>query len=181
MLSTVTLLKGDHELKTTTIRFNHPLTYGDLVILAGSYFHQAIGFSCYLNQQRVELKQGSTHLLSSGSRINVVEFHPDIQSRGRGTADNGTLRNPAFLLEVGGPNQERKNIWYVVRQGAPQLLLAVGFNPQRLTPLYTRYSQLIINRDPGAPLAAAGGTVMALGILISLRSFYAKRSRFNLH
>ncbi len=177
MLSNVTLLKGDHELKTTTIRFNHPLTHGDLIILARSYQQQAIGFRCSLNRQHVELKQGSTHLLPSGSRLNVVKFYPDIQRRGRNTAGNRTLRNPAFLVELSGPTQEKKSIWYVVRQGAPQLLLTAGFTPQRLTPLYKNYSQLAINRDPGAPLAAAGSIAMALGVLLCLRSFYAKRSR----
>ena len=177
MLSNVTLLKGDQELKTTTIRFNHPLTHGDLIILAGSYSQQAIGFRCSLNQQQVELKKGSTHMLPSGSRLNVLEFHPDIQQIGRNTAANRPLRNPAFLLELSDSTKEKKNIWYIMKQGAPQRLLAAGFTPQRLTPLYKNYSQLTINRDPGAPLAAAGGIAMVLGVLITLRSFYAKRSR----
>jgi len=176
MLSNVTLLMGDQELKTTNVRFNHPLTYGDLIILAGSYRQQAIGFRCFINDQRVELKKGSTHILPSGSRLKVVEFHPDIQQRGRNLAANTTLRNPAFLLELSGHTQEKKDIWYVVRQGVSQRLLAAGFTPQRLTPLYKNYSQLTINRDPGSPLAAVGGIAMMLGVLISLRSFYAKRS-----
>lgn len=177
LLSNVTLLKGDQELKTTTVRFNHPLTHGDLVILPGSYQQQAIGFSCFINKQLIELKKGSTHLLPSGLRINVVEFHPDIQRRASGSAANMPLLNPAFLLELTGPAKEKKTIWYVVKQRVPQQLLAAGFSPQRLTPLYKNDSQLTINRDPGAPLAAVGGIAMALGVLISLRSFYAKRLR----
>ncbi|MDY0189102.1 MAG: cytochrome c biogenesis protein ResB [Desulfuromonas sp.] len=176
MLSNVTLLKGDHELKTATIRFNHPLTYGDLIILPGSYSQQVVGFSCLLNQQQVELKPGSTIQLSAGASLRVVDFTPDIQSR-RGSAGNGALRNPAFLLELKEASHENKSLWYVVRRGAPKQLVAAGFTPQRLAPLYTTYSQLTINRDPGAPLAAAGAIAMTLGILLSLRSFYAKRSR----
>lgn len=179
MLSNLTLLKGDQELKTTTVRFNHPLTHGGLAVLPGSYTQQAVGFSCSINQQQVELKQGSTHVLPAGARVNVLEFHPDIQRIGRGGGRNGApnmaLRNPAFLLELSAPTKERKTIWYVVKQGVPQQLLAAGFTPQRLTPLYKNYSQLTINRDPGAPLAAAGGLAMTLGVLLSLRSFYVKR------
>lgn len=177
MLSNVTLLKGDQELKTTTVRFNHPLTHGGLAVLPGSYTQQAVGFSCFINNEHVELKQGSTHVLPAGMHVNVLEFHPDIQYAGRNGAVNMPLRNPAFMLELNAPAAERKTLWYVVKQGVPQQLLSAGFAPQRLTPVYKSYSQLTINRDPGAPLAAAGGIAMTLGVLLSLRSFYVKRFR----
>ncbi len=39
------------------------------------------------------------------------------------------------------------------------------------------YSVLMINYDPGAPLAFAGSLLMAGGVLLSLASFYRKRRR----
>lgn len=178
MLSNVSLLKGDQELTTATVRFNHPLTYGALSILPGSFEQRSEGFLCQFNNQQVELKTGITLAVNATNTLRVQAFYPNVVHRGDRIIPSGNrLINPAFLLQLTNPQGKTTSHWYVVKQRPPRALSEAGVSLIPIQPLYQTYSVLTINRDPGAPLALAGGVAMMLGVSLALFSFYYKRKR----
>lgn len=177
--STLTLFKDGTVVKTGTIRLNHPLTYGDLVILPGSLDQEVNGFRFRGdNGEPVELRPGSIMRSLDGTALRVISFRPDVVVRnGRILPGGQELNNPAFELELIAPGREPWRGWYLLRQPPPAPLVAGGFTLQPVEPLVTWIPILTINRDPGADLALVGAWCMGIGALVALVSFYDKRQR----
>ena len=180
MLSTVSVLAGDRELLTRTIRVNHPLLWRDLVILPESFARQPAGFAVSINQGRpLELQRDSLVPLQQGGSLAVPEFLADSRrtADGRMLGRNDRFGQPALYLQWQGRSGVRWQGWYLPGKGTPPGLRDAGITLQPGYPVYRTLSILTVNRDPGARLALAGAGAMLLGLLLALVSFYRKRRR----
>lgn len=179
MRSTLTLLRDGRKLRQQTIRLNHPLTEGDLIVLPSTFRQEADGFLFDSTQGPVELRPGSVLRSADGGALRVLRFFPDVRRSGDGRVfpTDGELNNPAFELELLHPQNSPWRGWYLLREGLPQPLAMAGVQLRPREPLLRAVSVLTINRDPGAGLANVGGILMGLGALFALASFYAKRRR----
>lgn len=180
MVSEVTLLQAGNEVARGTVRFNHPLLYDGLVILATSLEQRLTGFRCFLaGAGTVDLTPGSRFRLPDGSHLGVLNVLGDA----RQTADGRVIRlsdrlgNPALQLLLLRPDGSAWQGWYFLREPPPAALTASGAAPRPLQPLAGYVSLLSVNRDPGAGLALAGGGCLTLGVLLAMISFYRKRTR----
>jgi len=180
MRSDLTLLRDGKPLRRETIRINHPLTDGDLVILPASFDQTASGFRCVTAQgEELELRPGSRLRLSDGGWLRVVNFWPDVvqEATGKVFPRGRNLDNPAFELELLAPGHEPWRGWYLLRQGVPEPLRTAGLSLRPTEPLITWVSILTINRDPGAGIALVSAYCFGGGVLLALASFYYKRQR----
>jgi cytochrome c biogenesis protein len=179
MRSTLTLLRNGVEERRATIRLNHPLIEGDLIVLPATFGQEAEGFRCDTPQGSVELRPGSILRTTDGGALRVLRFYPDVRrgADSRPYPVGEELNNPAFELELLHPRREPWRGWYVLREGLPTPLAAGGVLLVPREPLMRTVSVLTINRDPGADLAKTGGMLIGFGVCLALVSFYAKRSR----
>lgn len=180
MRNELTLLKGETQLAHSEVKTNHPLTWRGLTVLAASFDRINDGFLFDLSGLgRIELRSGSQLALPGGGRLTVRQYLPHAIALGNGQITSGgdTPTNPALLCEIALPDQNPQQHWYFLRGPAPRQLAQNGLQLNPRAPLYSPVSVLTINRDPGAPLAMAGATAMAIGVLLAMISFYYKRRR----
>lgn len=178
MISQVSLLKNGHKLDQGEVRINQPLLRGGLVITPLSFTQEPAGFQMALpGRPMVDFRAGSRIALKNGSSLEILRFFPDAKQ-----AADGSLRyrqdrigNPVFELSVSAADGRNWRGWYFIKQPLPQALLAQGIQLRPLRPLYDQVSILTVNYDPGVPLAAVGGGLMTIGVLLALTSFYRKR------
>jgi cytochrome c biogenesis protein len=180
MLSTLTLLRDGREVRRQTIRLNHPLTHGGLVVLPASFGRSADGFSFLVAGHGIApLQAGGSLSLEGGTALRAVRFYPHAARLADGGAAllGEDLGDPAIELELLRPNREPWRGWYFLREGLPYPLVEAGVRLWPAEPLYRVYSVLTVNRDPGAGLALLGAVLMGCGVVFALGSFYYKRAR----
>lgn len=179
MISQVRLLKGEQQLMAGEVRINQPLLKNGLVITPASFGRTPSGFSFLLDGKRMALKSGSQVQAADGGRLEVLRFLPDVRTDNNGQMRYRTDRigSPAMEVQFSAPGGPSWRGWYFLTQQAPAALRSLQLRP--LQPLYTSYSSLTVNYDPGAQLSAAGGILTALGCLLALFSFYRKRNRLD--
>jgi cytochrome c biogenesis protein len=177
MISQVRLLAGDQRILAGEVRINQPLLENGLVITPASFGRAPVGFSFLIDGKRVNLKAGDRLKQADGSRLDVLRFLPDARFDKNGQLRYRTDRvgSPAMELDFSTPDGKRWRGWYFLAQPAPEALSSL--QPRPLQPLYTSYSSLTINYDPGSQVSATGGILTALGCLLALISFYRKRNR----
>ncbi|PLY00061.1 MAG: hypothetical protein C0624_12750 [Desulfuromonas sp.] len=176
----LSLYRGDTLLTTQQVRLNHPLTWHDIVIIPSSYRPEVNGFRFVTSQQETLTWKSNSHLqLGKGLELQTLDFYPHVTRlpNGRVIPRGQQLGNPAFLLQLVEQGQPVWRGWYLLREELPERLQAAGLRVRPLSPLTTPLSLLNVNLDPGAPLAAAGGILMAIGICLALLSYYGKRRR----
>ncbi|MFA7537002.1 MAG: hypothetical protein WCY68_13025 [Desulfuromonadales bacterium] len=176
----VALLRGEEPVARATVRPNHPLIYGDLVAFPASIGRSAVGIRFRVPGRGIaELTAGSRLDLADGRTLRILDFLPQaFPLPGGGFARGGDdLVDPAFRLTLSGPEGNLWQGWYRLNDGVPAPLAQAGLLLQPVEPVYRLYGLFTINRDPGAPLALAGGIAMGIGALFALFSFYAKRAR----
>ncbi len=177
MISKVRLMAGDRQILAGTVRINQPLLTGGLVVTPASFGRNPVGFLFSLAGQHVELKTGDQISLQNGDRLKVLRFLPDARygKNGQLLYRSNRIGSPALELSVTSATGRNWRGWYFLTQSPPAALRSLNLRP--LQPLYTNYSSLTINYDPGAGLAATGGILTAVGCLLALFSYYRKRGR----
>jgi len=174
------LLRGDTLLSSQNVRLNHPLLWDDMVIIPESFQQAAEGFE-FLEPRlgRHDWRSGSRFEFGARAVLEVLAFLPHARMfpDGRVQSLSEQLINPAFLLRLVREGQPPWQGWYLLREGIPAELAEAGLNPRPLAPLSRPVSLLNVNYDPGAPLAACGGVLMAAGASLAMVSYYAKRRR----
>jgi cytochrome c biogenesis protein len=180
MNSTVTLLRGAEEIKQVLVRTNEPLLYRGLAVLPGSFGQKLEGFNFFQPGQGViQLAAGSRLALAGEVQLEVLTFHPHAirLPDGRVLPKGEQLGDPALEVALTWGGAENWRGWYFLREGLPAPLVQQGVNFWPTEPIYRFYSELTINRDPGASLALAGSMLMLLGVLLATFSYYYKRNR----
>ncbi|MDT8420678.1 MAG: cytochrome c biogenesis protein ResB [Desulfuromonadales bacterium] len=180
MISQLTLLNGDGESRSARVGINAPLLHNGLVITPVSFGQLPVGLRFLApDGTRHELHSGDTLHLENGSDLRVLRFVADLQQRSDGSLffRDDRLGIPAYEVQVGYADGGTWQGWYLPTRGLPHQLKMAGFNLQPVAPVYQNYSILTVNYDPGARLAATGGTLMTIGVLLALFSFYRKRAR----
>lgn len=177
---TMALLQGDGEVARHRVRTNSPLMHDGLAVIpitvapevAGlRVFSSGIGF--------LDLVPGARFSIPSGAILSVHTFHP----WGTRLPDGSVAREgedpvrPAVELELAFPGEASWRGWYFPDEGIPAALGKAGLHLQPTETIPTYSGIFAVNRDPGAPLALAGGILMSAGVLLALFSFYSKRSR----
>ena len=162
------------------ITLNHPLLWDDMGIIPESFQQAAEGFE-FLEPRlgRHDWRSGSRFEFGARAVLEVLAFLPHARMfpDGRVQSLSEQLINPAFLLRLVREGQPPWQGWYLLREGVPAELAEAGLNPRPLAPLSRPVSLLNVNYDPGAPLAACGGVLMAAGASLAMVSYYAKRRR----
>jgi cytochrome c biogenesis protein len=117
--------------------------------------------------------------LKNGSELRLLRFVADLQQRSDGSLyfRDDRLGVPAYEVHISYADGGSWRGWYLPTKGLPRQLKMAGFNLQPVAPVYQSYSVLTVNYDPGARLAAIGATLMTIGVLLALVSFYRKRTR----
>lgn len=177
ILNRVRLLQGERLLAAEQLSFNHPLLYGDLVVVPVSFGREIKGYDCFMpGLGNVRLTQGQTLSLGGGKTLRVLEFLADAGNLrpGPGPRDDRS-QNPALLLDLQGPGRVGWRGWYFLRGQFPYQLLANGVRFWPVNPVFGSFSLLTINHDPGVRFALAGGVAMLAGTLLAMVSFYRKR------
>lgn len=180
MISDISLLRGEQLLGQARVQINHPYLDGGLVITPLSFGRQACGFRVAIPGLRPQaLQAGQRIQLQDGATLEVLRFLSDARQKANGAIlyRSDRLGNAAFELQYQGKNGSFWRGWYFVRGRLPAELASRGVRLRPLAPLFTTYSTLTVNYDPGAPLAAVGGGLMSCGTLLALFSFYRKRKR----
>lgn len=180
MVSEVVLLQDAAAVAHGTVRINHPLLHDGLVVLATSLDQYLAGFRCFVpGIGVVDLKAGSRVHLPGGGTLGILSLLGDARrtSDGRVTPLSDQLGNPAMQLLLVNADGSAWQGWYFLREPAPAPLLRAGVAPQPLQPLAGYASLLTVNRDPGAGLALAGGSLLTIGVVFAFFSFYRKRAR----
>lgn len=180
MISEVTILNGDKELTKAKVQINTPLLLGGLVVTPVSFGQMPTGLRFSGSEfPELEIATGDRVDLPNGSSILFHRFVPDVrrQSDGSLTYRNDRLGTPAYDVEINYAEGSDWRGWYFPTDGIPRELRMAGFKLRPVAPIYKIYSVLTVNYDPGAPLAAVGGGLMTIGVLVALFSFYRKRSR----
>lgn len=180
MVSEVTVLREGSEVTHGTVRINHPLLHDGLIVLATSLDQRLAGFRCFVNGVGlVDLVPGARILLPDGKTLGVMALLADARrtADGRVVAVGDQLGNPAMQLLLLSPDGGIWQGWQFLREAPPATLLAAGAAPQPVEPLAGYVSLLTVNRDPGAGLALAGGSCLAVGVFFAFFSFYRKRTR----
>ena len=178
MISEVSLLRGEDVLQQATVQINHPLLRGGLVVTPVSFTSKPTGFRVSLpGQNTIDLSPGQKLAFSDGSRLETLRFFPDARrtSDGAVRALGEQLDNPAIELKFTAADGNWWQGWYFLRERSPEELARFGLIFNVLKPIFSVYSVLTIDYDPGAPLAAVGGGLMTVGVLLALFSFYRKR------
>ncbi|HKI52081.1 MAG TPA: hypothetical protein VJ995_08410 [Geothermobacteraceae bacterium] len=178
MLNQVRLVKGDQLLAAEQVRINHPLSYQDLVVVPVSFGQEAQGYECFMpGLGQLQLIRGARIELDNGKILRVQGFYADATriANGEVVQQSSQLQNPALLLDLSGPGIPAWRGWYFLREQLPFQLVANGIRFWPVTPIFNTYTVLTINYDPGADLALAGGSLLLIGTLLTLASFYRKR------
>lgn len=177
MISTVRLMSGDQLFLSGEVRINQPILHSGIVITPASFGQQPVGFTFLSGRKTIELRAGQTIQLEGDSRLEVHSFYPDARYDKNGQLQYRTdrLGSPVMELSFKAPGSRPWRGWYFLGQPLPPPLRALNLRPAQ--PIYSRYSSLTINYDPGAKLSAVGGTLTAFGCLLALISFYRKRSQ----
>ncbi|HKJ05429.1 MAG TPA: cytochrome c biogenesis protein ResB [Geopsychrobacteraceae bacterium] len=180
MISDVTILNGQTQVIQAQVSINSPLLHGGLVVTPVSFAQAPVGLRFSgPRQPSLELTSGDQLELPSGSTVRFDRFVPDVrrQSDGRLEYRDDRLGTPAYEISIKYRTGGSWQGWYFPTRRIPRELMMTGFDLRPVAPLYQITSILTVNYDPGAPLAAAGGALMSVGVLISLFSFYRKRTR----
>ena len=178
MISEVSLLKGDTVLLHGRVRINQPLLHAGLVITPVSFGRQPIGFRALIaGIAPIEMTPGRHIELADGAQLKVLRFLPDArrQQNGEILYRSDRLGNAAFELYYRGATGRIWQGWYFVDLPLPIGLAAQGLKLRPIAPLFESYSALTVNYDPGARLAAIGISLVTVGVLLALFSFYRKR------
>ena len=180
MRSQVSLWRDSHKVTEGEVRINHPLTYRGLIVLPSSFGRSLEGFSFHLpGRGTVNLTAGSRLPLPDGGQLHVVNLLPDVRRVGQNRVSpvSDQLGNPAMQLQLQKADGSLWQGWYLLRERPPTEMIAAGAPLRPIEPLFRTYSLLLVNRDPGSGLAAAGAICMTIGVLLAFFSFYAKRAR----
>jgi len=179
MVSQVRLLAGEQELLSGEVRINHPILEAGLVITPASFGRKPVGFSFQLEGSKVDLLNSTRIHLADGKYLEVLRFLPDarIDSSGQMQYRLDQIGNPSFEILLTEAGHKIWQGWYFLSQPAPEPLRFLKFRP--LQPLYTNFSSLTINMDPGIKVTATGGILCAVGCFLALLSFYRKRQRLD--
>lgn len=180
MLNQVSLWKDGEEVAQALVRINHPLIYNGLVILPTSFGQELKGFSFHMpGRGLVHLAPGSRMQVSAETEVMVKKLLPDARRNSQGVVVQvgSRLNNPAMLISLQNLEGQLWEGWYFLRKPLPRPLQEAGLNLRPTEPVFTVFSLLTINRDPGDKLAAAGAASICLGVIFSVFSFYRKRAQ----
>lgn len=162
--SVVTLREGDQNVRSESIRVNHPLSYKGLSFYQSSYGAAGVEKAVLAVQEKnsgkenlVEAKMGVKTELPGGHYAFVLtRFIPDLQGQG-----------PAFQVMSLEPNRPHEN--FFVLQNHPEMEDrrpgAYRFQVREIVPRY--YSGLQVNKDPGVPLVWTGCVFMIVGFYLT--------------
>ncbi|MDX9708457.1 MAG: cytochrome c biogenesis protein ResB [Trichloromonas sp.] len=169
----LSLLRGETVVAKASVRTNHPLIWRGLTVLGVSFDQRNDGFRFTGSLGTVELRAGSRIALPDGGELRILDYRPN----GTGRRSGGGLFEPVFFGEIRRPGQSPEPFRYALREGLPPALARIGLDLRPLAPLQQPVSILAIHYDPGLAIAFAGASVMTLGILLAIGSFYRKRAR----
>jgi cytochrome c biogenesis protein len=162
--SVVTLREGDQNVRSESIRVNHPLSHKGLSFYQSSYGAAGVEKAVLAVQEKnsgkehlVEAKMGVKAELPGGHYAFVLtRFIPDLQGQG-----------PAFQVMSLEPNRPHEN--FFVLQNHPEMEDrrpgAYRFKVREIVPRY--YSGLQVNKDPGVPLVWTGCVFMIVGFYLT--------------
>jgi cytochrome c biogenesis protein len=178
MISTISLWHKEQLLASGKVQINQPLLQDGIVITPVSFGQAPVGFRAFLpGQPNVQLRPGSRIMLPAGKQLEILRFLPDARRQPNGEIfyRSNQLGNPAFQLRFRTADGFSWQGWYLAREPLPQALLQQGLRIRLLAPIYSSYSSLTVNYDPGARLAAIGSLLMTVGVFVAMISFYRKR------
>ncbi len=162
--SVVTLRAGDRNVRSESIRVNHPLSHKGLSFYQSSYGVAGVEKAVLAIQEKnsgkehlVEAKLGvKIELPGSPYAFVLTRFLPDIQGLG-----------PAFQVTSLETNRPHENFFVV--QNHPEMEDrrpgAYRFKIREIVPRY--YSGLQVNKDPGVPLVWTGCILMVVGFYLT--------------
>ena len=162
--SVVTLREGDQNVRSESIRVNHPLSYRGLAFYQSSYGVAGVEKALLAVKEKnagkehlVDAKMGvKTELPGSSYAFVLTRFIPDLQGMG-----------PAFQVLSLEPNRPHEN--FFVLQSHPEMEDrrpgAYRFQIREITPRY--YSGLQVTKDPGVPLVWTGCLLMVAGFYLA--------------
>jgi cytochrome c biogenesis protein len=162
--SAVTLREGDRDVRSESIRVNHPLSYKGISFYQSSYGVAGVEKAVLAIQAKnsgkeylIEAKMGiKTELPGSHYAFVLTRFIPDIQGLG-----------PAFQIMSLEPNRPHEN--FFVLQNHPEMedrrAGSYRFKVREIVPKY--YSGLQVNKDPGVPLVWTGCVFMIVGFYLT--------------
>jgi cytochrome c biogenesis protein len=180
MINTLALLKGETVVARKIVKINSPLTYGGLSVLPASFGTIIEGFYFFMPGKGViPLVEGNSLNCGASGELRILNFyhHAERLPDGRVALRGENLANPAMELELIRPDNTSLREWYFLKEKMPSALAEAGIRLWPTEPLYRLYSILTVNNDPGAPVAMAGAMIMLAGVLLTLGSFYYKRTR----
>lgn len=180
LIATMALLRGDGEIARHRVRTNSPLMHDGLAVIPLTVVPEVAGLRVFTSGIGfLDLVPGARFSIPSGAVLSVRTFHP----WGTRLPDGSVTRQgedpvrPAVELELAAPGEPPWHGWYFPDEGIPAPLRKAGLHLQPTDILPTYSGIFAVNRDPGAPLALAGGVLMTVGVLLALFSFYSKRAR----
>jgi cytochrome c biogenesis protein len=180
MISTVTLLVNAKPVAQGAVKTNHPLHYRGLAVLPETFGKAPSGFNFFIpGHGIVPLPVGAKISLENGTVLEISDFHPHAARLmdGRVAPGGDRLDNPAVEMRLHRGDAAIWRGWYFLREGLPYSLVAEGVRLWPTEPLYSAFSVLTVNHDPGIRIALLGGLTMMAGVLLALVSFYYKRTR----
>jgi len=162
--SVVTLREGGRDIRSESIRVNHPLSHKGLSFYQSSYGVAGVEKAVLAIQEK---NSGKEHLLEAKLGVKtelpgthyafiLTRFIPDIQGLG-----------PAFQVMSLVPNRPHENFFILQnhpemeerRAGSYRLMI------REIVPKY--YSGLQVNKDPGVPLVWTGCAFMMVGFYLT--------------
>ncbi len=162
--SDLTILEGNRNVLSESIRVNHPLTYKGISFYQASYGIAGVE-KVVLSVKDRETQKEAILPATMGNRIEIpggssafslVNFIPDFQGMG-----------PALQIMQYEPNRPAQNFW--VLQKHPQLTENTGaryqFAVKELEPRY--YSGLQVTKDPGVWVVWIGCIAMVAGFYMT--------------
>lgn len=162
--SVVTLYEGGLNIRSESIRVNHPLSHKGLSFYQSSYGVAGVEKAVLAIQEKntgkehlLEAKMGvKTELPGTRYAFILTRFLPDIQGLG-----------PAFQVISLEPNRPHEN--FFVLQNHPEMeerrAGSYRFMIREIVPKY--YSGLQVNKDPGVPLVWTGCAFMMVGFYLT--------------
>lgn len=179
MISDVTILHEGIEYAKARVAINSPLLRGGLVVTPVSFGQEPTGLKFSGPGGQRDISAGERLDMPGGATIDFVRFIPDVrrQSDGRLSYRSDRIGTPAYEINIRYKEGGNWQGLYFPTASIPYELRMTGFNLKPVAPVYSMYSLLTVNYDPGAPLASVGGGLMTIGVFIALFSFYRKRAR----